>query len=212
MGLRDSAGTIRVTKRFQALPGSRAAKLLSAPAARAENLLGSLPAQPYAVAGAFVQTRESSQALMEFGGAIMKGARGLYHLSPQQVDQILAGSKGMMQHFRGTAMVMGPPAADKTLYSNLVALVRTDDSQAVIDAYQKYAQDYNAAVKDTEGPMGPMEVAKLQIEGLPGVQISMDMSKAMGMRKAPIPKWRPGFSAPTASCTFTWWPSTNTPR
>lgn len=182
---RDSAGTIRLTKRFQALPGSPAATMLTESSAPAENLLASLPAMPYALAGSATMTPDAAQAMMDFSAALMKGAHDLYHLSPEQVDKMLSQSRTIVKHMRGAALVMRPPAPNEPLYSNFLALMRTDDSQALLDAYPKYAEDYNAAVKGSDGPLGLMELTKLQIEGLPALQVRMDMSKAMGLSTGP---------------------------
>jgi hypothetical protein len=182
----DSQGALRVAKRARAVPGGRFAKMLTKAKPVTEGLLTGLPGEPFVVAGGAAVSEAGWDELMRFSIGMMKATREFYGVSDEQIQKMQSLPIGWLRQARSMAVVLGVGQANEPLYSNMLAVFRTDDATAFLANYEKYLKQYGDIAKGSTSLMLPaIELEKTRLGDAPALQISAQMKTPPGM---PNPK------------------------
>jgi hypothetical protein len=168
---------LQVRKRF--LPAGQLAQCLAVPAAPADMLAG-LPAERFIFAGGSQFSPALGNLMMDFSVEVMKSAPKLYGISEEKAEQMLESAGPMMADMQSIAMMLTVGSPGDTIYSRMVAVMRTGDAAKYMEAYEKYIQEFAGLMKGSEGIFSmAMETKPIEIAGCKGVEISMELPKEL---------------------------------
>ncbi|MCR4412365.1 MAG: hypothetical protein NUV77_08075 [Thermoguttaceae bacterium] len=182
----DSQGVLHIAKRARAVPGGRFAKMLTEAKPLTEGLLTGLPDRPFVVAGGAAVSEAGWDELMRFSIGMMKATRDFYGVSEEQIQKMQSLPIGWMRQARTMAVALGAGEGNEPLYSNMLAVFRTDDATAFLANYEKYLTQYGEIAKGSSSLMLPaIEIEKTKLADAPALQITARMKTPPGM---PNPK------------------------
>ena len=179
----DDDGGLRIDSRAVWKPdGQFAATAKKIPLPSGIPMAG-LPAGPFLFAFDGEMPEALSQSLMGFSLDVLKAAAkgdGGKELTPEQTQKIkemMARSKEV--GLQSMAMVMGVPQPGESMYGGTVAILRVADAHKYLDNYEKSLADLRELQKILNNPLiGNQEVKKVTVEGLAGLEVTVDMSQA----------------------------------
>jgi hypothetical protein len=174
--------TLRVTTRVRFIAGSTAAGLLANIKPAQGDVLAGLPGGPFFMAGGGITPPSWGEALIPFSVAMMKQARDLYGITPEQAEEIGKASTDTMKSIRGMSVMMKPGKTGEPIYSNIFGLLTVDNTAGFLDKYAKQFEATNEILKRNEGKEGllkPTKVTKTEMEGKPALELEITI---------PIPK------------------------
>jgi hypothetical protein len=116
----------------------------------------------------------------------MKAMPDLYGLSSDDVDKIMEISRESMKQLKGMAFMIGVAEPGEPLYSNMTFSMQVEDTQKYFAEYEKQLAAMNEILKKAKSPiMSAMTVEKIDVDGLPGLEVEMKMPELPGMENAP---------------------------
>jgi hypothetical protein len=180
----EKDGVVRITKRVR-LTGVEG--LAGAPPRVPEKrLLAGLPAGPFVLALGGTWGESVSEAMMKLSLGLMKAMPDLYGLSSDDVDKIMEISRESMKQLKGMAFMIGVAEPGEPLYSNMTFSMQVEDTQKYFAEYEKQLAAMNEILKKAKSPiMSAMTVEKIDVDGLPGLEVEMKMPELPGMENAP---------------------------
>ncbi len=145
--------------------------------------MAGLPAGPFMVAFDGEMPEALSQSLMGFSLQVLKAAakgQDGKDLTPEQtakLKELMERSKDV--GLRSMAMVMGVPRPGESMYGSTAAILRVADAHKYLDNYEKSLDGMREMQKILNNPLVQApEVKKVTVEGLAGLEVTIDMSQA----------------------------------
>jgi hypothetical protein len=170
----DKENVLRVTSRTELVSAGNWAKFLAQAPSPKENLLKGLPGVPFVAAGGVVPTNSMMDVMLKLSFDVMKSMLNMYDLNDEQIAKLSQELTTNFQGLRSMSMMLGVGKSDEPLYANLFSIMRVDNAQSFMTAYEKYCQRYNEIIAGGKGPMiQPMEIEKCEVAGAPALQIKM---------------------------------------
>lgn len=167
---------LSVTSCTLLVPGGTWANFVAQVQPAKENLLAGLPDGPFTVAAGVAYSDEMMDALMRFSMDLMRNMREQYGLSKEQLDKISELSREFTKGIRAKSMMMQAGRSDDSFYSNMVCVMRVDDSREYIERYELYAKRYSEFLRGVDSPMlRPMEVEKSEVGGVAALQLTINV-------------------------------------
>lgn len=184
---RNQDGALLLTGRKAFVAGGAVAKAFQTlPPVQGDPLAG-MPDSPFVVAFSGVVPENLVSNLMRISSSLMSlnPAAKLSKAQMQKLSENTAEfAKGL--HRVAAVLAVGKPGED--LYGRLLAVSQVDDAIAYLEKYEKYLGSYNELVKGHESVMPPARLKKIEINGKPALQITMDYSKLLASDDSPMPK------------------------
>jgi hypothetical protein len=172
----DQSGTVRVVSRTALVPEGNWAQLVGQCPPSKENFLAGLPAGPFVMAGGATIPAAAWEAMLKMSMDLMKSMPQVYGMSAQQTNKLPEMSLESMKQVHSLSMVMGVPAKGQSMYSNMVGIMRVDNAQTFMVAYEKDLTKNFAFFKAAKSPMfGQMEVKPGEVGGVAALEMTMGM-------------------------------------
>jgi len=182
----DEQNTLRATSRTLLVPGGKWAEFVAQVQPAKGNLLAGLPEGPFVAAGGGVLSDAMMKAMMGFSMDLMKNMRELYGLSEEQFDEFSELSLQSIKGLRAMSMVFQAGRSADSLYSNMVCVMRVDDSEKFLERYEQFVRRYSEFVKGVDSPMlQPMEVEKSEVGGVAALQLTIKAPPFPGEMQSP---------------------------
>jgi hypothetical protein len=185
VGLRiEDNGDVRLVGRTLLTEGGVLAGMAAAATPRKANVLTGLPKMPFVFAGGGVMSPEAVEPMMKASFRIMKMYPGGENMTEEQFREIVALSLRSMKGMRSMGMMLGVGRGDDPLYSSMYLVIKTDDAEAYMKDYLNAVEKMATIFDSSEFPFS-YEVEPMQIEGRPGIQLSMGMAGMFGQQDVP---------------------------
>jgi len=177
IGLRiDAAQTIDLVKRIEFMPEGAWAKWAVDVKPATEDFLAGLPAEPFVMAMGGVVPPGLMEPLMKYSVRMMQDMP-MYKLTPEQAEKYAKLSMGAMSGMTSMQMVVGLSEPGTGLYGNTTAVFTCEDSQHLIDGYEKTLaalREFSDEVKNLAIPVATCQHVKLGETDV--LEVSMDLS------------------------------------
>jgi hypothetical protein len=149
------------------------------------DVLAGLPSGDFLFAMGAKLPPQWSQPLAELSLNMTKVYFKSADLNEEQIRQLVETSVASMKTMRGMSMMMGLVSADQPLYANTVLLIKTDDARAYMDTYADAMQRMGELMKQSEKMPFAFDAHRIQLDGVEGMQIDMQMAGLLGDQSVP---------------------------
>ena len=106
-------------------------------------------------------------------------------LNEQQASDFTALVLKSVQGLQGMSMSMGVAAEGEPLYGNMVLALQVDDAEAYMETYQTTIEKIVEIGRDSGSPFFDYEVSRFDVDGLQGLQLTMDMNAMIALQPGP---------------------------
>jgi hypothetical protein len=184
----DDAGNIQLGVRAIATPDGKVAQVGQIEASRAPT--DAIAEGPFVIAGGGPWPKGLSEGMMGFSLDLMKSMPGVYGLqdaTEEDFQKLVEAFNKTMEGLQHMSFVLRPGEQDEPIYSNFYAVFHVDDAQKYFQDYRASMQVWNEiAAKATGERQFDYEVTEETIAQKPGIQITMDLTAAMGAQAEPL--------------------------
>lgn len=169
-------GAVHVASRTVPVAGGALAGLAAQAKPIRNNPLAGLPQSPYFIAGGGVFTPASMKPWMDASFGMMRAYPGWDKLSEQDLKKLSKISLQSMRGVRSMALMLGVGQADEPLYSRMLSVLKTKDANTYLENYEATVGEMAKILEQTGQPLWAFESKRIEIDGLPVLQLSMDMT------------------------------------
>jgi hypothetical protein len=184
----DKHNTLRVNTRLEPVPSGNWSKFIAKVPQAKENLLTGLPSGPFVMAGGGVLSDELMEGMLKLSLSAMKSVPDMfsYGLGEEQFGKLSEQLKTNFKGLRSMSMVLGVGKSDEPIYSNLLGVMRVENAELFLKAYDKYVEQFNEFAKGAKSPLvQPMKIEKSVVAGVPALQVTMKIAKPAGVSQMP---------------------------
>jgi hypothetical protein len=176
----DESNNLSIDSHWAFVPGGAwAAPMKDLKPAAGKPFTG-IQATPFVFAGEGVVAEEWAAAMAEFSATWanqMNTASGGEGMTEQQSKEYAEAMRSMMKGIRSMSFVMGSPKTGETLFDGSMGLMKVGDAKSFLSQYEKSLEQLAEITKGQKySPFKFSDVKKIEIEGQPGLAITMDMS------------------------------------
>jgi hypothetical protein len=181
----EDGGAVRVTISAANAADGTLAGLGKAALTEPVDVLEDLPSGDFIVAGGGNLSPEWSKTLAELSLDMMKLYFRDANLTDAQLQEIAKASAESMQGVRSMAMLMGLVPQDQPLYANTIIVVKVDDAQGYLDAYQRSMQQIDGVMKNSDKPLFGYSVQRQRIGQTEGLRVDVQMKAFLDTTTVP---------------------------
>ena len=182
----DKQNVLRVTSRTLMLPEGNWTKFIAKVPSSKENLLKGLPGGSFVVAGGGATSDTMVDEMIKSSINMMKSMPDFYGLSNEQIDKLSELAAPKFKGVRSMSMALGAGEIGDPLYSNVLAIIRVDNSAKFLESYEQYFHQYNEVIKGSKSLiMQPIEIEKCEIAGKSSLQGTSKIPEPPAGQKPP---------------------------
>jgi hypothetical protein len=187
----DSHSNVFVDSRTTFLPGSGWAKAFKGLKPSKETRFAGLPASPFMFAADGVFPKKWASGLSEFSMNIlnqMNETNGGEKLSDEEMKKYYAASSAFMKGLNAASFLMLPPKSGESIYDGLTGIMKVDNSKKYLEEYEKSLKIMSEFSRKQANPMFNIsDVHPIELEGTPGLQMTMDLSAMIAAQRKAMP-------------------------
>jgi hypothetical protein len=154
-----------------------------------ENRFAGLGAAPFIFAAEGVWPDGWGKSLAAFSAGSfnqMLQASGGGELDKRQQEKYAEATESIMKGLRSASFAMKPTKPGEPLYDGVVALMNVDDTKSYLARYQKSCEEMGEITKGQKNtPFQISDIKRIEVDGVAGFAITMDMSGMMAAQKDP---------------------------
>lgn len=180
----DDEGNTHVLSRTVPKPDGVLARLAGKVKPVEGDLFRGIPQGPFVFAGGGVYPANIMKDMTDWSMQMMQSYFGLT-LNEQQSSDFAALVVKSVEGIRGMSMSMGVSAEGEPLYGNTVLALHVDDADAYMKTYQATVEKMVEIGRESGSPFFIYDVSRFDIDGLRGLQLTMDMNAIVALQPGP---------------------------
>jgi len=180
----DDTGDIHLLSRTIPKPDGVLSRLSANSKPVEGDLFHGIPQGKFVFAAGGVYPASVMNDMTDWSMQIIKSWPGVT-LNEQQASDFTALVLKSVQGLQGMSMSMGVAAEGEPLYGNMVLALQVDDAEAYMDTYQTTIQKIVEIGRDSGSPFFDYEVSRFDVDGLQGLQLTMDMNAMIALQPGP---------------------------
>jgi hypothetical protein len=148
------------------------------------DLFRGIPPGKFVIAAGGVYPASVMKDMTDWSMQIIKSWPGT-PLNEQQASEFTALVLKSVQGLQGMSMSMRVSAEGEPLYGNMVLALHVDDADAYMETYQTTIEKMVEIGRDSGSPFFDYEVSRFDVNGLQGLQLTMDMDAMIALQPGP---------------------------
>jgi len=181
----NEEGDVHILGRSLLAPNGTLAKLSKTAGPPPADSLAGLPQGSFVFAGGGPWPATWAKELTGFYVNMMKMYMGLASIPEDQAEQFAELVAESIKGLRSMGFLMGPVEPGESMYSNMIAVMETDDAKKYLATYGRVMREMGELFKKADKPLMGFEAADIEIDGIKALKITMDMSVMFGGEEMP---------------------------
>lgn len=182
----DDQSNLSINSHTTFIPGSEWGAALRRVKPSKEGRFAGLRAAPFIFAAEGELPKGWGKGLAEFGFAYMAQLSPSASAKPDEATQKKYDDamESMLEGVRSMSFTLSPTKPGESIYDGMVQLTRVEDTKAYLPQYEKSIEEFGKVLDELKEPMVKFSgVKKIDVDGAPGLELTMDMSAMFASMK-----------------------------